>query len=410
MASPTFSWQGNGDGTGCGIAWYDLYVGEALRKTVSGTTTSTTWNISSLGEGTHTWYWYVVARDTATNSTTSTSTFNISYDNAAPAVFNLTSPADNHCTRAASPVFSWENNGDGGCGIAQYHVVIDGDTKAVVSGSQTSTTINISGLAAGDHTWYVVAEDTATNTRQSTTSRTIKSDTTAPVAFALTSPADNYCTRAASPVFSWEGSSDGGCGIAQYHVVIDGDTKAVVSGSQTSTTINISGLAAGDHTWYVVAEDTATNTRQSTTSRTIKSDTTAPVAFDLTSPANNHCTNVASPTFSWQGNSDGSGCGIAWYYLVVDNVNTTTVSGIQTSTTFNLNPLGEGNHTWYVVAEDTATNTRQSTSNTLVFDVIEPNTTLTPHPDPTSDTTPTYSGHAADSTTWTAVSSQLFPE
>jgi hypothetical protein len=134
------------------------------------------------------------------------------------------------------------------------HVTIDVDTSAASAGSKGVTITNPDGQSDSTPALLNVSG----------------TDTTAPAAFNLTSPADG-APVSATPTFTWQASSDTGCGLDKYQLWIDGMlNRDNIDPSQTSTT-PLAPLSPGTHTWKIVAVDGASppNTTDSNETRSI---------------------------------------------------------------------------------------------------------------------------------------------
>ena len=98
-----------------------------------------------------------------------------------------------------------------------------------------------------------------------------------PVAFSLSSPVDSSVLSTLRPAFEWNASSDAESGLKDYKVYIDDALMSVGTNTNWTPTYDI---PEGSHSWYVVATDSADNTRQSTETWLFVSDTTN-VSIDM---------------------------------------------------------------------------------------------------------------------------------
>nr|BBA57845.1 endo-1,4-beta glucanase E4 [Thermobifida alba] len=158
---------------------------------------------------------------------------------------------------STSAVLTWPAATDtGGSGLAGYDVyLLDGEERLV--GSTTQTSYELTGLEpATTYTAYVVARDNAGNVSERSRYAVFS---TAPADDAPSAPADLAATdvTATGAVLTWSPSTDhSGSGLAGYDVYeVDGD-RAVLVGSTTQTSYELTGLrAATAYTYRVAARD-----------------------------------------------------------------------------------------------------------------------------------------------------------
>ena len=136
-----------------------------------------------------------------------------------------------------------------------FQCYLNGEASACNSGSVT-----YGQLADGTYSFGVEAVDKG-GTASTRTERQFVVDTTPPIAFDLTEPADGTQNLGYRPDFSWTAASDGavGSGITRYDLLVDG---AVVASATPATCADgvcrarpMSDLAEGAHTWKVIAVD-----------------------------------------------------------------------------------------------------------------------------------------------------------
>jgi subtilisin family serine protease len=95
-----------------------------------------------------------------------------------------------------------------------------------------------------------------------------------------------------------------------------------------------------------------------------------PAAFSLLAPAQGVVTPLAGPVFRWTPASDADS-GVTAYRLVIDGATSASV-GSTTTASGPSGPLGDGPHTWSVVALDAEGNARASETRTIVVDRTPP--------------------------------------
>jgi hypothetical protein len=120
------------------------------------------------------------------------------------------------------------------------HVTIDVDTSAASAGPKGVAITNPDGQQAATLGLLTVSG----------------TDGDDPAPFDLLLPAQDAAVSA-TPTFSWQASSDTGCGLDKYQLWIDGMlNRDDISPSETSTT-PVGPLSPGPHTWKIVAVDGA---------------------------------------------------------------------------------------------------------------------------------------------------------
>ncbi|NQT25749.1 tandem-95 repeat protein [candidate division KSB1 bacterium] len=367
---PTFEWQATTDALS-GLDHYDLFIDDVQVEAFIYTTSHTLTLAQQLSEGPHTWK--VRALDAAgLVRFTETRNLTAMEDQDPPATFSLSSPANNSWTVDTTPAFSWNGTTDSGTGLMKYQLVVDGLTNQDNIASGT-TTISSTTLSAGDRNWYVNAVDSAGNTRKSTETWTIRIDNVPPSTFNLSSPADNSWQNDATPVLSWNGSTDSGIGLEKYILIVDGNTAVdpVASSSASVTLPSAQALDEGTHNWTVIAEDELGNQRTAQSTFTLRIDLTPPNTFNLTNPSGGATVASTSPAFTWQTAPDG-GSGLAEYELWIDGARNR--DNHQTNSATPTSALSQGTHTWMVKALDNAGNVRSSVEWDVFVDSQPPNT------------------------------------
>ncbi|MBN2103958.1 T9SS type A sorting domain-containing protein [bacterium] len=349
---PTFQWQATSDNLS-GLDHYELVIdGQTVKNNLIANSYTLT-SQEKLTDGQHNWFVRAVdmagqARQSATWSITAAE------DNTPPNPFNLAAPANNSWTKNINPEFTWEAATDDITGIHHYKLFVDGGAGPIADNiPPDNTSINTVTLAVGSHTWYIVAVDSAFNERSSTQTWTIKIDNVIPQAFSLVGPSNNSWHQTDTPTFSWQASQDGGCGLAEYELHIDGDSSPWIDDiSPDITQLSLTqaqSLPEGTHTWYIVAKDVLGNSRASSATFTIGIDITSPEAFNILSPMNNAFVNTNLPTFTWQSATDAI-TDIAEYKLYIDEA--LNRDGLSTTSTTPVSALSEGEHSWQVIAVD----------------------------------------------------------
>lgn len=171
-------------------------------------------------------------------------------DKTPPAAFDLSEPTHNSWTAKTKPTLKWNTTTDALAGVSSYQIWIDDKQDGTATAPTTSFTLTES-LADGSHTWFVKAVDNAGNIRSSTSTYTLKIDTTGPAKPATSlSATETYRGQENNLVLEkeslqvlkvdalsskrtvtwyWQATLDSGVGLSGYQVEIkDKDSKVLV--------------------------------------------------------------------------------------------------------------------------------------------------------------------------------------
>jgi len=210
----------------------------------------------------------------------------------------------------------------------------------------------------------VRAVDTAGGADPTPASRTWKVDTTAPLAPAITSPADNSFDTDGTITLS--GTAEANSTVEVFEATASGDiskgtTPVDASGAWTKT---LSGVSDGSHTYKGKAKDAAGNVSGPSDPRTVKVDTAAPTAIapkHTFSTLSTLGTTTVPVKLTWSATDNSGGSGIASYQLQqsVSSINggaytnVTLPSATATTITRSLAP-GTNTYRYRVAAKDKA--------------------------------------------------------
>ncbi|MCU0859669.1 MAG: Ig-like domain-containing protein [Thermoplasmata archaeon] len=330
------------DGTGVGVDTVEMQVDGGAWTTVTGGTTA----LTGLADGEHTVV--VMATDLLGNEGSASVTFTV--DTVGPSV-SIVSPVDGYVSSSASIVFVWEASADSE--TIQYRV--DGGSWVVVTGSS----VTLSSIADGSHTFEVSVEDDAGQTSSDTIDFVV--DTTAPV-IEISAPVSGDEISSTSVAVEWT-ATDVTSGLDAVEMQVDDGVWTVV----TDGTEALAGLAEGLHTVAIRATDVAGN--EATEEVTFRVDVTDPTV-SITSPDDGELTSSDSVDVTYVATDLGSGVETVQYS--VDGGALTTVTG----GSFELTALEDGAHTVEVTVTDGAGNAA-SASIEVVVDTTTPTVTVT---------------------------------
>jgi kumamolisin len=164
----------------------------------------------------------------------------------APPTPTQISPVNGTALTSSSTTLSWTNS----AGAANYRLEITGPSPYNLT--TTSTSYTASPLSAGTYTWRVRAYNSS-GWSDWTNPWTFYYDTTPPT----TPSPDNGVSgwNGVTAQFSWAPSTDTGSGIAGYYWHVDSGSDTFI----TTTSVSVTGVSEGSHTFYVKAKDNAGN-------------------------------------------------------------------------------------------------------------------------------------------------------
>jgi len=221
-------------------------------------------------------------------------------DTIAPAAPAITSPQENGFVGAS---FTLSGTAEPNATVE----VLEGTTSKGTTQTNGSGVWSkaLSGLSEGAHTYTARATDAAGNTSSASNARTVKVDTQAPSAPAITSPANNSYDN--DGAFTISGTAEANSTVTTFEGTTSKGT--VTADAQGNWSKALSGVVDGSHTYTAKATDAAGNISTTSNARTVKVDTTPPTVNNV-SPANT-ATGVAAntdvtATFSDAGEMDSS--------------------------------------------------------------------------------------------------------
>lgn len=343
-----------------GLSHYELVINKEVAAQVP-VGESKVFYFDCLPYGAHTWS--VVAVSTGgTRTQSETRTFTIDFF--PPAEFELLKPAGGAIV-GSQPQFSWEQTTDvGAAGLDHYALYVDGAEFKVPAGTESfSLPYN---LQDGGHDWRVEAIDRAGNIRKSTT-RKFTVDGSGPQGIEPIEPLLGQVT-VPRPQFRWYASFDTGTGVDRYELFVDESLLAKIPAEEEVEIFSFTpgeDLSEGKHSWSVRAYDSIGNFKQSET-LSFMVDNSLPAPFSLLSPSDG-AIHSPWPELDWEASTD-TDSGLAHYELVLDG-KPIVVEGDRYQIE---SDIGDGPHTWSVVAIDNAGNRTESETRTFTIDRSPP--------------------------------------
>jgi hypothetical protein len=185
-----------------------------------------------------------------------------------PPAVSLISPADGAVTSSPRPTFTWSARDQGGPGLAQVQLLIDGKPSAAFALGATTYT-PATPLPDGVHTWQIRAADSL-GYSTTTAPRAIAVDTLPPTTPVLGTPANDARVFQPAPTFTWAPASDATSGVASYTLMLDGAVAAQLASTACGGACSLSAphaLGNGRHSWAIVATDRVGDEAPSATQR-----------------------------------------------------------------------------------------------------------------------------------------------
>ncbi len=230
---------------------------------------------------------------------------------------------------------------------------LDGNPDVILPGCGNTT---LDSLPDGTHSIIVSYNDTNGTIHFADVNFTV--DTVPPVV-ALSSPADLSTSHSPTVDFNFT-AMDNLSSTMDCSMFLDGVLNQTNSSTMNDipTVFQVSGIAYGNHTWYVQCSDDAANMGTSDTSD-FAVDTTIPSVI-LDSPANLSVFTVSNVTFNFTAMDSQSSTLDCSLFLdgVLNQNNPSTM--VDTATAFQVSGIPDGSHSWYVQCTNAANNTGTS--------------------------------------------------
>ncbi|HEY4095734.1 MAG TPA: Ig-like domain-containing protein, partial [Baekduia sp.] len=355
----------------------EVFEGATSRGSAVATGGNWTVTINGASEASHA---YVArATDAAGNTSGNSNTRTIIVDLTAPNAPAITAPTENALQNSASVTLS---------GTAEANATVEvfegatsrGTTVATAGGTWSRA---IAGVTDGIHTYTARATDAANNTSVASAARTIRVDTTAPGAPAITAPADNVLQNSATVTLS--GTSEANATVEVFEGATSKGTTVATAGGTWSRAIT--SVTDGTHTYTARATDAANNTSVASAARTVRVDTTAPPAPAITTPASD--VTVGTSTVNLAGTAEANAT-VEVFDGAASKGTTTATGGNWTLT---IAAIADGVHTYTAKATDAAQNTSPASApRVITVDAAVPDTEITGGPSgPTNNASSQFS-------------------
>lgn len=326
------------------VRWTENDLGTGLAKTefsIDGglwiATNGTSYQLTGLADGVHTFSLNV--KDNAANMNSATVTFTI---DTVPPIVTITAPRDGSYDNTGTMTVVWVSS-DTGSGLANTEISTDRTTWAPASGSS----LTMSGLSDGNYTVMVRVTDLAGNINVTSVGFTVEK--LAPTVY-IRSPSDDSFIGSSSVKITWAGIP-GPYPISYYLVSIDGNEPLVVLA--ISSDLTFGGLTDGGH--YVAVEAYDGAGKHTGTSCHFTVDTVRPSVTILT-PMPGSWSNHQWMNVTWTSTDANSGMAYSW--ASIDGGHPINV----TRNYFMFSGLANGQHQVEISAFDKAGNENDTVS------------------------------------------------
>ncbi|MBU0574035.1 MAG: Ig-like domain-containing protein [Candidatus Margulisbacteria bacterium] len=313
---------------------------------------------------------YYKVRDIASNESNTVNS-SIILDTTPPTQVVLSSPADGSATNNLAPTLIWDPATDAMSGVGSYEVRWQGNI--IVTTEAGTTTYSFAGdQTEASYTWEVRATDVAGNIGAWSQTWTVTLDATAPSAPTLVYPIGGTSTNDATPTFLWNAAADPLSGIGNYEIRIDG-TIAATQGAVTVYTPT-DPLTEGSHTWDARAKDKAGNWGSYSTEGAFVIDLQRPTveSISLLDSVRNDGTYSNTLTLTVEAHGiTGSPSHLRMAQNAAFSDNDSGWLAYSQSTEYALT-AGEGTREVFYYIKDSAGNTSEVVSASIIIDTIHP--------------------------------------
>ena len=266
-----------------------------------------------------------------------------------PSTTILTGPADNSAMASSSATFTFTGS-DSATPTASllYQYSVDGGAYSTPS---PNASVTLNNLAEGQHTFRVAAVNQAGTVDPNPPIRHFAVDLTPPTTTIIGGPLDGGTIAMRSPTFILSGA-DNLTPVAslRYQYSVDGGAYSAPS---TLTSVTLSNLTDGAHTFSVATIDLAGNIDPKPIVRNFSVDATPPTVTILTGPAEGATIFANNPAFTFTGADNLTPAANLKYQYAIDSGAFSTPS---TGATAAFSGLTQGTHTFLVQAIDQAGN------------------------------------------------------
>ncbi|MBI2133753.1 hypothetical protein HYU11_03670 [Candidatus Woesearchaeota archaeon] len=331
--------------------------------------------------------WNVRCNDSAWNYGTNLTNYTLHISAVWP-VINFADPTDaDNSTWKQSRNNAFVNISIQGNGTGIHTVILNwnGTNQTLVQNGTGFYSVNLTGINEGNYTFFARVND-SDGEENSTNLRHIIFDFTAPAFTYIPLTDEDNATVGLNRNYAYINLSTTEPYIHTVILNFNGTNQTLTRNGSNIYSINKTGLAEGNYTYFVWANDTAGN-EGSSSLRRISVDFTKPsLAFVTPTDPDNTTVNIRRNFTLVNVTVSGNSTAI---HTVMVNWNGTNQTLVQNGTGFysiNKTDLVEGNYTYFGWANDTLGNQNSTENRVFVVDITPPTPTYIPITDPDNRT------------------------
>ncbi|MFH1714570.1 MAG: FG-GAP-like repeat-containing protein [Elusimicrobiota bacterium] len=253
----SFDWN-DSDSSIAGLKYYELQVSAVSNFSSiafsSNPVSSEAYNTFSEG----TYYWRVLTRDNADNTSAYTASRSFTIDTSAPSAPSLLTPADNAESNQTLVNFDWGDvTDDSGIDYYELELSTQSNFASIYFSSNPTTSQAYDTLVENIYYWRVRAVNGVSAQGSWSTTRSFTIDTSSPSAPSLLTPVDNTSQSDASVTFDWSDVTGDISGISNYVIEVSTDIGfgAIYYTASPSASQQQRNLGNDSYYWRVKAVD-----------------------------------------------------------------------------------------------------------------------------------------------------------
>ncbi|MFA5074108.1 MAG: RHS repeat-associated core domain-containing protein, partial [Nitrospirota bacterium] len=326
-----------------------VYYGTTSPGTLKVTITGTSYTPTTALTNDTVYYWKIVAKNAAGESTTATGapqSFRTIVK--APAAFSLSAPSSGKTKVSTKPTFSWYASSRATSYDLYYGTTSPGTLQKNVTGTTYTPTTALTNNTV--YYWKVVAKNAGGETISNYSPRSFTTIVSNPGTFNLTGPANGAIDVTVTPTFTWTASANA----TKYKIYYGTTSPPPYVTSVTGATQYVKTTSFSKKTkyyWNIEAVNDAGTLMSSTGPWNFTTLPAVPGSFSFSAPANN-ATNVSvTPALRWTASSNATSYEVYYGTTSPGTLQTTVTTTGYTPTTA---LAGNTKYYWQVIAKNSA--------------------------------------------------------